>query len=379
VSMGVLIDVRGDFTASLVPTAIYFGLSTVLWIAARWRAVLERSWYASAVLDIPAIFVIEYIGIPAAPSPGAAAAFTAVVFAIPILVCQMSLRRRNVVAAAVVACALQIMLMERSSGVYEPGGVVAAVLVYSVLAAAAAVLLTQARTMANGIAREKLVRERMGRYFSPAVARQIMARGGETAQGETREVTLLFADIRSFTALSERLASRQVVDLLNEFHSAMVEVIFRNGGTLDKFLGDGLMAYFGAPLARMDHASAAVTCALEMIEALETLNAKRRGRGEPELKIGIGVHSGIVVVGDIGSEKRREYTVVGDTVNLASRIEGLTKEHHVSILASQETRAAAGDRFGWTEAPPRMVHGRSEPVPTFIPRKLAARPLAQVG
>ncbi len=223
------------------------------------------------------------------------------------------------------------------------------------------------RRLVADTAAEQLRRERLARYFPPQVAEHLDDAADLVAVGETREVTLLFCDLRDFTALAERLSSREVVALLNGFHTAMVEAIFEHGGTLDKFMGDGIMAYFGAPIVQPDHAASAVRCAISMQARLADMNRERATRGEPALRMGVGVHTGNVVLGDIGAPSRRDYTAIGDAVNVASRFEQLTKERGVPVLISGATAQQVGATVALCEIEPAQIRGRSEPLRCFVP------------
>ncbi len=189
----------------------------------------------------------------------------------------------------------------------------------------------------------------LSRYVSPQIATTVLSDGQMPAAGQRRRITVLFADIRGFTQMSERMLPEEVVTFLNTYLSRMVDAVFAHGGTLDKYMGDGIMAFFGAPVEAEDHAEQAVKAALAMRAALEAFNHERAQRGEPAIAIGIGLHTGECVVGNIGTSLRLDYTAVGDVVNTASRLEALTKEHAVDVLMSHETYQAVS---AWVEARP---------------------------
>jgi adenylate cyclase len=212
--------------------------------------------------------------------------------------------------------------------------------------------------------REQTV-QMFSRFVNPHVVHELVAHGGLSRAGESRQITILFSDIRGFTTLSEKRTPQQVVELLNRYFTLQVEVVFRHGGSLDKFIGDCIMAFWGAPLDDPEHARHAVEAALEMAQVLQRFK-RELGEEDADFDVGIGIHSGSAVVGLIGSEQRREYTAIGDTVNLGSRIEGLTKG--VSrILVSRETMEACGDAFEFKSFGSFKVKGREQEVELFAP------------
>jgi adenylate cyclase len=222
-----------------------------------------------------------------------------------------------------------------------------------------AAIAIQNSLYARKLEAEAVTRERFQRLLSPAIAQQVLE-GKVSIQkgGEGRQTTVLFSDIRGFTSMSEAENPQVIVDMLNEYFELMVDVIFKHEGTLDKFVGDEIMALFGAPVSHGDDAVRAVRTALEMLEVLADLNAARLRAGAPEIRIGIGINTGHVVAGYIGSSKALEYTVIGDTVNTGARLCSIAKAGE--IIISQSTLEQLGDRFDVVELPPTQVKGKSQ-------------------
>jgi adenylate cyclase len=221
--------------------------------------------------------------------------------------------------------------------------------------------------------RERAERQRsvaiFSRFLDPRVVNELVAKGESALdlKSESRQITVLFSDIRGFTTLSEKHTAEEIVALLNNYFSRQVEVIFRHGGTMDKFIGDAIMAFWGAPVEDHEQARHAVAAALEMAEALQAFKAEL-GSADENFDVGIGIHSGPGVVGFIGSHNRLDYTAIGDTVNLASRIEGQTKGV-ARILVSGETRAQCSEAFDFTDHGFYKVKGRTQEVRLYEPRR----------
>jgi adenylate cyclase len=205
-----------------------------------------------------------------------------------------------------------------------------------------------------------------GRYVSKDVFQQLMSDPAlAELGGKRREMTVLFSDIRGFTAHSEKGEAEEIVATLNEYFSRMVEIVFKHHGTLDKFVGDMVMALFGAPLNDASHADHAVEAAIEMVTELNALNAKWAAEGKPPLDIGIGINSGDMIAGNIGSRAIMSYTVIGDAVNLGSRLESLNKEYGTRIIISDATRVRLTKPQAIRPLGDVVVKGKTKPVAIF--------------
>ena len=227
--------------------------------------------------------------------------------------------------------------------------------------------------MVNGLRDRDRVKEVFGRYIATQVSEKVLS-GGVNLAGESRVVTILFSDIRNFTGMSEGMTPQQVVKFLNAYFSEMVDAVFEQGGVLDKFIGDGLMATFGSLEDQPDHPQRAVRAALRMKALLGKINGERAIAGQPPIAIGVGIHTDEVIVGNIGSSKRLEYTVIGDGVNAASRVQTLNKEFGTTILITESTYAAVMDEFECQLMPEHSLRGKSKSLKFYevISVKLAA-------
>ena len=213
----------------------------------------------------------------------------------------------------------------------------------------------------------EMARERanLSRYFSPTVVDELSQKDEPLGQVRTHDAAILFVDIVGFTTYADGRAPQEVIDTLRIFHREMEGEVFAHGGTLDKYLGDGLMASFGTPLPKPDDAERALACVRAMVHRMQALNADRQDAGLPGIDARFGLHYGQVVLGDIGAN-RLEFAVLGDTVNLASRLEALTRSLDVQVVASDAIVAAAGGEADWQRGPDQTVRGVAQPVPIWV-------------
>jgi adenylate cyclase len=241
-----------------------------------------------------------------------------------------------------------------------------------------AAIAIQNSLFAKKLEAEAVTRERFQRLLSPAIAEQVVSGNVEVKKyGELRETTVLFSDIRGFTSMSEKSDAQIIVDMLNEYFERMVELIFEYEGTLDKFVGDEIMALFGAPVAHPNDPYRAVKTARRMMEVLEEFNQERAARGEKAIQIGIGINTGEVIAGYLGSSRALEYTVIGDAVNTGARLCSAAKAGE--ILISEHTYAKVKDYFAVEELPPTHVKGKEAALKIYRVVGDIAAPAAAAG
>jgi adenylate cyclase len=219
-------------------------------------------------------------------------------------------------------------------------------------------------SMTKGLQERDHVKDVFGKYIAKQAAERLL-KGPLDLGGESKNVTILFSDIRGFTSIAETMTPEQVVTFLNAYFSEMVDAVMEQGGVLDKFLGDGLMAVFGSFGDQPDHAERAVRTGLRMKALLAKINGDRAVYGKPPFDIGIGIHTGDVVVGNIGSKQRLEFTHIGDGVNIASRVQALNKEYHTTMLVTGATYEAIGGSFTVRPVGEVTLRGKTRPLPIY--------------
>ena len=226
--------------------------------------------------------------------------------------------------------------------------------------------LVARRTVVQGV-RLETANANLGRYFSPGVVSRIAGEDSEMlgGAGRTQEVAVMFCDIRDFTSLTENMPPGEVVEFLSRYHAMMVDVIFAFGGTIDKFIGDAIMVTFGTPDPGDDDAERSVRAGLAMNGALAELNVERAAQALPAIRHGIGIHYGPVIAGNIGTKDRLEYTVIGDTVNVASRIQDACKTVGEALLISDAVQRCLPADINVQPLPQQHVRGRSAPVQIY--------------
>lgn len=295
-------------------------------------------------------------------------------FAVPVMFTISRFSNWQVAAAAALSSAGYLSLAWKLPDA-SPHAMAFVVATYVVLAIVVAIASARVRNLFSKLRR----RDNLARFLAPQVVEQVM-RFGEAALAPTqREATLLFSDLRDFTTLSEKMEPRALLELLDGYFTDMTRIVKGCDGIVNKFIGDGMLAVWGVPERQPNHAQLAMKAALAMRARVAEINAVREREGLPPLRIGIGIHTGTVAAGMLGGADQHEYTVIGDAVNVASRIEGLNKEHRTDILVSEAAWAHAGSRFEGALVGESTVKGRQVPVRVYALRAAAAGPVSALS
>lgn len=341
---------------------------------------------AAGLLDIRATPVSsQYIGVEAHANmiagmlddavlaqPDWARRYDLIVLALLVAVFAFVLPRLTPLAALSAVVAFVVALVGWNAAAWIRGGIVlplASSLVYLL----GAVLLHFNYEYFVESRRKRRLSRLFGQYVPPEIVHELDDNEAEVSlEGESREMSVLFSDVRGFTTLSEGLEPRELTQLMNEMLTPLTEVIQRERGTIDKYMGDAIMAFWGAPLADPEHARHAVLAALQMVERTADVSREFAARGWPEVKVGVGISTGVMNVGNMGSRFRMAYTVLGDVVNLGSRLESLTKQYGVNIIVSESTAAQVPDVL-FRPLDYVRVKGKNEPIAMYEPLGLRAR------
>ena len=250
------------------------------------------------------------------------------------------------------------------------------------MAGTVALVLGYGATVVEHFVREQRERRRLSQFFSPAVVREVVRHKDEGSLTTSRRLlTVLFSDIRGFTSISEKVEPEQVAQMLREYLSEMTEIVFRHGGTVDKYIGDCVMALYNVPLPDPEHAIKAVRTALEFQERTLAVSRRWEERLGIEIRNGVGINTGEAVVGTLGSRQRLEYTAIGDTINLGARLESLTKDYKTHIIISETTYALVRDEFITKELGDVTVKGKTHPVKIYavLPNSIRKHPRATLA
>lgn len=352
--------------AQLPLLGAYVAISVVaLVLVRRVPRLLPRSWWLLLALDLPLIVASQLIALEYSTRRLARVEATIGSLFFLVAIAQLSLSRRLIFSVAIGAAAGHLALLHAIEFRSLLGRWLFTPVYFCAFGLIVAYLPLRLRAVLQRAVDARLQRERLVRFFSPSVAEQIQTEQEMAGAPRRFEVTVLFADLRGFTRASANFTPEDVARLTELHQTMMVEAVFRHGGTLDKFLGDGMLAYFGAPLAQPDHADRALRAATDLISALNERRAAAQTGALPILPVAIGLHSGEAVVGAVGPAVRREYTILGDVVNVASRIEGVAKQRGLELVVSEPTRALTKEPRSWEELPPAEIRGKEQSLRIF--------------
>ncbi|MFK7850847.1 MAG: adenylate/guanylate cyclase domain-containing protein [Akkermansiaceae bacterium] len=340
--------------------SVYFVVAFLIWLSSeRNDKIRYLSRFSIPVIDIPFVTGIQLFCMKGSGNSGQISEFTISIFICLLMISALTLKPvQTYLTLGFGIMGQQLLQSEAEVGL---GGRLASAAVMSFAMWICLYAVRNRTRLIDAVTHADIKRKRLQRYFSPGIGELLESHSGpDLTEGKDCELTVVFTDLRGFSGLSEKLESKEIVSLLNEFHGRMVNALFKYAGTLDKYTGDGILAYFNAPIDQPDHAERAIRCALFMQSELAEMNEERRGKQAYELAMGIGIHSGRATVGEIGAPSRREYTAIGDTVNVAARVQQLSNDRKIPILISESAASQAPANLELESVGDFGVKGREE-------------------